>query len=248
MSAYDAIEKYAEDKGSEALHKASVELAVAGAAIQGFEQYLTISNQISYQKEAFDQALAYRKKDFRHRIKQFYQNAKSSREALAKNYHAVLQSIEQSRVSAAQEIFGMHQEMRELQARSMTSAADRGVYGNTVDLLMDSIMANEMRNVENVATEQLWAEQARMRQADSLYADTETQRLASLPKPLPPSDVPQLPAQVNPGMVALESISAGLQTYARIPTAPEKAAEGLTIQQGSDSQGGPVATEAETAI
>jgi len=238
--AYDAIEKLADKAGSGALHKASVEMAVAGTLLSGFEQYLTISNQIKYQKDAFDRELDYRKKDFRHRIKAFYQNAESSRKALAKNYNAVLQSIDQSRVSSRKEMFGIFQEMREQQARTLTSAADRGVYGNTISLLMDNIMANELRNIENIAQEQKWSEQAKMRQADSLYADAETQRLASLPRPLAPAEVPQLPAQVNPVMVGMQAASAGIAAYAKIPVPPE-----VTAPQGSGDETVTV-TETET--
>ena len=169
--------------GNAELRQMNIGLAIAGPIISGIEGYFATAADNRFKEESFDDALAFRRKEFKHQISQFLANEARSRETLSKNYHEVLKSIDQSRVSAQEEIWGIMHDLRKTHARALNSAADREVYGNTVSVLLDNIAANEFHNIDNVAMQQKWGEEARMRTMSNLYSDAETQRLASIPRP-----------------------------------------------------------------
>jgi len=219
------MDRFMEKQGPNGLRKLNMGLAIGGTLISGFEQFLSAEAHNQYQESAFEDALLYRKREFDFQLEQFKSNSKRARVTLAKNYKTVLASIDQSRISAQEEIFGIMKDVRATHARSINSAAEREVYGNTVSLLLDNIMATEFRNIENVAMEQQWGEEARVRQMDSLYADAETQRLASIPRPAGPMDIPQMAPMPNPLNLAIRTGAAGLTAYGQMPAGPEEKAD-----------------------
>lgn len=215
------IDTFIDKQGADGLSKINMGLAIGGTLISGFEGFLASQAANKFKENAFEDTLEYRHREFAHQLTQFKENTKRARVTLSRNYHTVLEGIDQSRVSAQDEIFNIIKGARKTHARAVTSAAEREVYGNTVSLLLDNIMATEFRNVENVAIEQKWGEAARVRQMESLYADAETQRLASIPRPAGPMDVPQMSPTPNPIALAMSAGAAGLKAYGQIPPGPE---------------------------
>lgn len=204
--------------GNESLRQANVGLSVAGPLIAGVENYLSAAENNKYQESAFEDALEFRQKEFKHNIAQFLANNARARATLSRNYHEVLNSIDQSRIAAQEEIWGIMHDLRKTQSRALNSAADREVYGNTINVLLDNIMANELRNIDNVAMEQKWGEEARMRTMSNLYSDAETQRLSSIPRPAGPMDVPRLQPMPNPVNIAMQAAGGALRAHSQFPT------------------------------
>tara|TARA_B100000749_G_scaffold275539_1_gene261342 strand:- start:393 stop:1181 length:789 start_codon:yes stop_codon:yes gene_type:complete len=215
------VDTFIDKQGPDGLRKINMGLAIGGTLISGFEGFINAQAANKYQEDSFGDALEYRQREFNHQLEQFKLNTKRARVTLSRNYHTILESIDQSRVSAQEEIYGIIKNARKTHSRAMTSAAEREVYGNTVNVLLDNIMATEFRNIENVAIEQKWGEAARVRQMESLYAEAETTRLASIPRPAGPMDVPQMAPMPNPIAVAMSAGAAGLKAYGQMPPGPE---------------------------
>jgi len=205
------VDEYIAKRGVEGVQKDATKLQFAAQAIGAVDGYLSALEQRKAQERSFKEELEYRRELFKHQLTQYRSNAKRLRATTQENYRRVMDGIEQARISSSLEMFNIIKQSRKAHASAIVGSAERGVYGQTADLLLDDILRNELGKIGNVAMEEEWGEKERTRQLDSIYADSESKRLAMLPGALPPPETPQLAPL--PNIIGdLMSVAAGTLT------------------------------------
>jgi len=188
-------------------------LAIAGGISNIATSYMNFQAQRRISLMQFQMENRYREQQHEYQKKLFSENYRRVRESVAENYSQIQERILQERVSSAMQIGEVQRQSRNMQSSATVQAAERGVdQGN---LLIDAIVANELRASTAISMEEEWRVKALHSQMKGLEAQAEA-RIASVnPQPLAPIPIPAPIQPPNPFAMAMTTMADAFAMYAR---------------------------------